>query len=466
MRVWLVWGAWFSAAVTLPATSQSRVSGVIYDSLARAPLAHAHVQFMPLDLSLEQVARRTVDSDSAGRFVVEALPNGRYLIGFFHAKLDSLGLDPPLQRVDVRSGRSLTLDLAVPSAESVVRSWCGEAAADDSAGLIVGVLRDARSQHVLADGEIGVRWSAITFSARGARAGVQGTAARTTPLGRYGLCGVPRGANVLLRARHGADSTTVLEVEVPEDGVLLRDIALDRAHTEGPPVDVVGRLVSASGDPIRGGRVRLWGTRDEARTDEAGAFRLRTAARGTLLLDARMIGFIPLRRVVDIAADSAVRLDITMTEFATEIDTVRILSLRAPPRDALGGFERRRRLGHGTFIDADQLDVRRSLVFTDVLRGIAGVEVQSVDMMTRALVMRTATGAPCEPVIVVDGIRLPVSLSNIDDLVPVDFVKAIEVYPRHVQTPPEYQGTDCGSVVVWTGLRGWLAKRLKSKDAR
>ncbi|MBL8983143.1 MAG: hypothetical protein JNL26_13215, partial [Gemmatimonadetes bacterium] len=46
-----------------------------------------------------------------------------------------------------------------------------------------------------------------------------------------------------------------------------------------------------------------------------------------------------------------------------------------------------------------------------------------------------------------------------DDVIPADLVRAVEVYPRRMQAPPEYQDGDCGSVVVWTGMRGLLNRK-------
>jgi hypothetical protein len=166
---------------------------------------------------------------------------------------------------------------------------------------------------------------------------------------------------------------------------------------------------------------------------------------------------------VDVSPAGNTRVELTMADFPTEIDTVRVLAARARRPSMLDGFEHRRRLGHGTFFDPDQLEIRRPLVFTDLLRGIPGVEIRSLDMMTRAVTMRAVDGLPCVPALVVDGMRLPLEDVNIDDVVPADLVKALEVYPRRIQAPPEYQTLKCGSVVVWTGVRGWLARQMKER---
>ncbi|MGQ0647259.1 MAG: carboxypeptidase regulatory-like domain-containing protein [Gemmatimonadaceae bacterium] len=453
-------GAGAGPHVGVPA---ARVAGFVYDSLARAPLAGAHVQVVPVDATLLAVDRRTTQSDSGGRFVFEDVPAGRYLVGFFHPKLDSLGVEPPLRRVDIRGGRELTLDLAVPSAGSIITAWCGRGAAGDSSGVIVGYVRDVNSMATLSGATVAAQWSSITITERGARAGVQQSSARTNTSGGFGVCGVPRGAVLVLRASAETDSSALLELDVPDDGVLIRDIALSRGTAlAGPLPSLRGTVRDVSGQPLVGARLRLWGTSVEARANEAGEFRFAAPSAGTQLIDARMIGFVPLRRVVDVSPHSGANVDLVMHDFPMEIDTVRVLSRRPTVHhDALVGFERRRKLGHGVFLDPDAIEIRRPLVFTDLMRGLPGVSVRSIDMMTRSIQMRATNGnETCLPVLVVDGVRLPLHDMNVDDVIPAELVRAVEVYPRRIQAPPEYQETDCGSVVVWTGLRGWLAKRL------
>lgn len=437
-----------------------RVVGLVYDSLGRGPLARALVQIVPIDPGSMERGRQSVDSDGDGRFSFEGLRAGRYLVGFFHAKLDSLGMEPEPRRVEVRAGRDAVVDLAVPSGATIVERTCRLPAAD-SAGVILGVTRDAASGQGLPDVALAAHWSAIVIDSRGARADVQRTSGVSDRRGRFVLCGVPRGATLLLSAVAGTDSVDDLELDVPDDGVLTRDLYLSPAGDEGHRPVVRGRVLDVGGAPVPGARVRLWGTEVETTADERGIFRLTTHRAGTQMLEARMVGYVPHRRVIDLLPDtSSGSIDLELTEFATEIDTVRVLA-RARRPESSEGFERRRRLGHGVFLDPDALAARRALVFTDLLRGVPGVEIVNHDLMTRGILMRSALGGTrCEPLLVIDGVRIPLLGTSIDDLVPTGAVRAVEVYPRRIQAPPEYQTEDCGSIVVWTGDRGrWLKRR-------
>ena len=78
----------------------ARLSGVVHDSIAGAPLPGAFVQLVAVD-SVDNFGR-TERSDSLGRFAFTQLRAGRYVLGFFHPMLDSLGLE---FRQRARAGR-------------------------------------------------------------------------------------------------------------------------------------------------------------------------------------------------------------------------------------------------------------------------------------------------------------------------------------------------------------------------
>lgn len=85
-------------------TAEVRVSGVVRDTMARSPLAGALVQLAPYDNGCTDngstdhgsTVNRSVQSDSLGRFAIDDVPAGRYLVGFLHPLLDSLGVEAPI----------------------------------------------------------------------------------------------------------------------------------------------------------------------------------------------------------------------------------------------------------------------------------------------------------------------------------------------------------------------------------
>src|SRR5258708_8703231 len=108
---------------TAQRTSGATVSGVVHDSIARMPLASAIVQLVATRGSAW--FGRAAVSDSLGRFTLRDVPDGRYMIGFFHPMLDSLGLEPPVRDVVVDGPQSVRADVAVPSPTRLRDAICG-----------------------------------------------------------------------------------------------------------------------------------------------------------------------------------------------------------------------------------------------------------------------------------------------------------------------------------------------------
>ena len=80
-------------AAALPATvtaQLARLRGRVFDSVTALPLVGARVEFVNADDRARVIFSTT--SDSLGRFVVDSVARGRYIAGFLHPMLDSLGL--------------------------------------------------------------------------------------------------------------------------------------------------------------------------------------------------------------------------------------------------------------------------------------------------------------------------------------------------------------------------------------
>ena len=67
---------------------------------------------------------------------------------------------------------------------------------------------------------------------------------------------------------------------------------------------VRGHVTGATGRPISGAHVTVWGTGIEMVTHEDGAFTLGNLPGGTHTLEARAVGFAPARQPMDIVAGS------------------------------------------------------------------------------------------------------------------------------------------------------------------
>src|SRR5688500_9537409 len=140
------------------------VSGIVYDSMALRPLAGATVQLV--DAGDLAGGVRTELTNLLGAFEFSDVPDGRYLLGFLHPVLDSLGVEPPMREVVVAGG-PVSADVAIPSPARLLAAICGDRSVRDSAAVIFGVVRDARSHLPLADVRVAGAWQECSMTRDG-----------------------------------------------------------------------------------------------------------------------------------------------------------------------------------------------------------------------------------------------------------------------------------------------------------
>ena len=144
-------------ARTEPAAGTAVVTGSVYDSIAGAVLRGAFVQFVGADDSIRSrgFSART---DSSGRYVITDVSPGRYLAGFFQTATDTLGIETGPRVVEVRAGEQ-HVNLATRSPKTVIRSMCPAAEPADSAGLLIGHVRDADADEPIVGASVVLEWS-------------------------------------------------------------------------------------------------------------------------------------------------------------------------------------------------------------------------------------------------------------------------------------------------------------------
>ncbi|MBW7932227.1 MAG: carboxypeptidase regulatory-like domain-containing protein [Gemmatimonadaceae bacterium] len=460
------------------------VTGVVRDSMAHAPIAGAWVQIVPANrpASVAHNAR----SDSLGRFAFDGLDEGRYLIGFFHPVLDSLGVEPTVRQVNVRKRRATRVALASPSAVTLRRVICSAPSVPATGGAVMGVVRDARTRAPLAGVEVTGEWLEVSLVRGG---GVTHHRRRLTVTslanGWFVLCNVPARGTLYVQASRGADSTDVVDAVVPDDGFVRRELYIGPSRVialadSEPALDSTlvrrtrrvgdgllrGTIVSGlGGRPLAGAVLRLGGN-PPIRTDEQGRFTVTEAPHGTRMLEARAVGHSQQRRAVDVVADS-VSVVVTLASAKAMLDTVRVVVARVADRQ-MSGFEVRRRSGAGTYLTAEQIARRGVFSTSDLFRQLRGMKVgfdydtletdaapfagQDVaGMSDRRLLMRGISGNWCEPALWFDGMLIPeLSVDAIDAWVTPERLFAIEVYSE-ATVPPNYQRqrSGCGAVLFW-----------------
>ena len=133
-----------------------RVEGVVFDSVHARALADARV--VAVGTGSQTEVRREATTDSIGRYRIDSLPFGRYIVGFENALLDSLEVALSPREVTVTPGQAATLDLALPSAVKLRSAVCLGATLPPETGVIYGHVVSAETESPLAGVELAMAW--------------------------------------------------------------------------------------------------------------------------------------------------------------------------------------------------------------------------------------------------------------------------------------------------------------------
>lgn len=435
-------------------TPGTTVSGVVRDSLARRPLSSAIVQLITGD-SLPRFARTAI-SDSLGEFTLRDVPDGRYTLGFFHPLLDSLGVEPMLREVRVNAHQPVRADLAVPSAARLRAAICNETPTHGvGTGVVVGTVRDARDGAPAAGVTLTGEWLEVAYSRTGVDHRVPRLVATTAATGWFALCGVPSVGAVLLTASRGADSTDVIQVQVPNGGFLRRKLYLGSARNAGGG-RVSGTVISAvAGLPLEGAHVGIRGG-TQARTNERGEWTLVGTPVGTRMLEVRALGYYPERRQVHVVA-GAPPVHVVLTTLEAVLDTVRITASRFNRHD-LDGFNDRARNGIGRYLLPADIESRRLLATSELFRNMPGMRMEGANGFEGSFQMRGPSGNWCSPSMYIDGLPMgTLTPDALDTWMRPRDIAGVEIYAgavpvQYQATPAEFAGRPspaCGSILIW-----------------
>ena len=215
---------------------------------------------------------------------------------------------------------------------------------------------------------------------------------------------------------------------------------------------------------------------DTARTDSAGFFLVTLPRTGKYVIRARRIGYeavvtgtFDVRRRED---DLVVR--VAMDPAATTLARIIIIEKRhIPVSSLLDGFERRRRMGLGTFFSREDIEERHPATVMDLLSNIPGLRVSrrgTTDQMSSTRGVLNIQGrSQCMPIFWVDGVRMNFAGSGqhvLQWLPRGHELQAVEVYQGRASYPAEFGGPEarCGVIVLWT--RPPLRERPDSSGVR
>lgn len=444
------------------AKATGRIEGNITDSIHASPLAKANV--LAVRIEPEPSVSAGAATDARGRYRIDSLQAGRYMVEFASPFLDSLEITLPPREVSVVEGRSTRADFALPSGQTLRLAACPGLTLDSATGAVVGRLSDADTDHPLIGAKVVVAWYDLSVDRKtlkpsiGERTGV----VDSDSLGRYRLCGVPTATWLVVQVQADGRSGSPIRLQVPDSvGVVVRHLSISTpaarpiadsvsvagADTTPPPPLTGTALVSGvvrgvGGLPLSGAQVRVVGARGTALSDERGRFELRDLPAGTQVLEARRLGYLLAQQPVELRATRPVSQDVRLQRIVT-LDSMRVLAQRSRYPE----FEQHRRMnGFGTFLTADEVARRASFETSDLFRMIPGFRVSGYGLdakVTSSRGVTSLTGA-CSPNIVIDG--MPDQEIN---LIHPSSIGAMEIYRAGQPAPPQYD-RGCGAIVIWS----------------
>jgi hypothetical protein len=250
--------------------------------------------------------------------------------------------------------------------------------------------------------------------------------------------------------------TTIRMLRIPTRAwlhVLALTPGLAAAHPLGAQV-VRGVVTDTTGTGVAGVDVVLESTDRRARTDSAGRYLLQ-ARSGSFTVLYRSLGYHPSRETVRLNdRDTLVRNVTLIVANAQQLEAVTVKG-RQPRGTGLEGFEERRRLGLGSFLDSTVLRRSEGRRVGDVVRELRGIRILERGRnqfamsgsrgclasvwLDRQMLYRAGTSDP------------PFNLATD---IQVMSLEAVEWYARSTQVPMEFSRySDCGVLVLWTRRR-------------
>lgn len=475
-----------------PAAAQDarpgRVEGIAFDSTSGSPLSNARIVIVRAD---DPQRSRSTQSDTRGRFAFDSVAPASYLVGAYHARLDTLALRQLSSEVAVAPGKRVRLSLVTPSPRQFVQQLCGDAVDAEYTGVVHGRIRDAASGSVFGTASLRVEWldlDVVPNEKDVVQRRLQRAVIQTSPTGEYIACGVPSGGTVRLTALHGTQRSGTIDVEVPSSGVTRMDLAvghgtatqihvagdsilgeLETSDSKGDTTTALrgpGRLTTMArtetGAPIANARVSVSGSGVGALTDANGRAVLSSLPTGSYMVDVRALGYDNVRAPVEIRPNDTPTFEPPMRR-VTALSRVDVRATRAA---AFGPnmveFEQRRRSGFGTFRGPDDVERIGPFDMGDVLRTMSGIRIIPTRQGSVYLMRESGTGDLCQPEVFIDRTRVTTFLDggSLDAFVSGQNVQAVEVYSALAPLPAAIMSyTKCGTIVIWTGPRKLPAAR-------
>ncbi len=222
-----------------------------------------------------------------------------------------------------------------------------------------------------------------------------------------------------------------------------------RAQQAGP----VRVTVQASASlPLVGAQLRVKSPDGPAdfltESDETGRATIPRVTIGTSWLRIRRIGYRPDSIQLNLASGKSFDTTLTLQRVAVELAPLTVMG-RRNAQGPMAGFYARQATSSGHFYTHADIERKNPRKFSDLMRGVPGVRIESRDLKDNVRVR----GSRCAPLIWLDGQPLFSGDVDLDTFDPQSFA-GIEVY-NTASVPVEFTGSlhassNCGTIVLWS----------------
>jgi hypothetical protein len=480
MRSWVVTCLAVVAAFGIGASPRSAaaqqgamasVSGSVIDSIhGGVPLPGAVVRI--------NETNRQGTTDANGQFKIDSIPPGEHSLSLVHPLLDTLGVAINTRAVPFQAGQTLAVELAIPSAETVLEMSCPAAWRRRGPSALVGKVLDADTDTPLVGAKVSLTWVELSLTTLRKEPRV-----RTQPVGpdgTYRICGLPGGIDGNVQAEYNGRKTAEVRVVMDEANPLgFQSLRIGTTVAEVPAADttkgaggaravaagdtakrlkgparLTGKVVNAAGAPVANARVDVSGTGNATLSREDGTFGFADLPSGTQALVVRQLGFEPVELAVELSGRTPKQVTVTMSKPARVLDPVAVVAEKS--KDGLDqvGFAQRKKNGFGYFMGPDEIQQRQATRMTDLFRTVPSLRVVPSGMDYVVESARDAQGG-CVNYVVDGAPYKSLFAGDVDRLMPPNDVAAIEVYTGS-STPAEFQtpgNSSCTTIVMWSRFK-------------
>jgi carboxypeptidase family protein len=434
----------------------SRIVGVVSDSINERPLRGAEVVVSGVTTS--------VTTDSLGKFTIDSLPPGTYQVGVFHPLLESLGITLATKTFVIGPDSAAVVNLSVPSIPTLVNRYCEGNQTASTPSVLAGRVMDPDTDAPTDGARVSLAWTDVTVSKE---TGVVRTPhelhTESNASGFFKFCALPSGLDGTLQVTKGETSTP--EVPVAMSGALLafQSISVAPKSESRATGIVMGRVMSLDGRPVSGARVEISASGVSGVTREDGGFRLSGIASGTQVLVVRSLSYAMAAEPIRVTSRWPLEVVVTVGPKVNLLDPVLVTARREFALEKSGFYERKRGAS-GHFFSREDIDRRKPIHISDMLKNLTGFTVSSQTGGTvisgRSRPTSIASSRPSCTRAIIDGFEWKnLQPGDLDMFLNPDDVIGLEVY-QPGEEPAKFRTFDrgCVTIVAWTQLRGKASK--------